>query len=70
MSIDRDFKLEQFEKYYGEIEDIKKMLNDCTVCGSKLILSHMSDYTNFIIKETSRCTECGKKNITTIHILN
>ena len=65
-----DFKFEHFEEYFGGVEDVKKIIDDCKVCGSKLILSHMPDYKNMMVQETARCLECGCGNRKVIHILN
>ena len=67
---DGDFKFESFEEYYGTAEEVKKHINECKVCGSKLILSHMPDYKNLIIQETARCIDCGSGNRKIIHVMN
>lgn len=65
-----DFRFERYEEYFGTIENVSKIINDCKSCGSKLILSHMPDYKNLIVQETARCIECGIGNRKVIHILN
>jgi ribosomal protein S14 len=65
-----NFRFERFEEYYGTPNNVKKIINECKVCGSKLILSHMPDYKNLIIQETARCIECGAGNRKVIHVLN
>ena len=50
-SSESDFKFEKFEEYYGPIDHVKKQINECKVCHSKLIISHMPDYKNLIVQE-------------------
>lgn len=70
MSADPDFKFEKFEEYFGDIKQVKRQINDCNVCGSKLVFTHLSDYKNLFIQETARCPECGGNHRRLIHILN
>lgn len=67
---DPDFKFENFVEYHGTIEDVEKKIEECEVCGSKLLLSHMPDYKNLLVQETARCMECGLGNRKIIHIIN
>ena len=70
MRPDLDFKFEHFEEYYGDVKQVRKIIDECKICGAKLILSHISDYKNLLVQETARCPECGSSNRKTIHILN
>ena len=70
MAAEVDYKFEKFEEYYGTIDEIKKKLDECSICGAKLILNHLPDYKNLLIQETARCLDCGHGNRKTIHILN
>tara|TARA_R110002072_G_scaffold534_5_gene3794 strand:- start:51265 stop:51477 length:213 start_codon:yes stop_codon:yes gene_type:complete len=70
MSQDTDFKFEKFEEYFGDVKQVKRQIDDCTVCGAKLVFTHLSDYKNLFIQETARCPECGGSNRKLIHILN
>lgn len=70
MSLESDFKFEKFEEYFGDIGQVRKIINDCGHCGSKLVLTHLSDYKNLIIQETARCPECGQGKRKIIHIIN
>lgn len=70
MAQEADFKFERFEDYYGDIKQVKRIIDDCRICGSKLVLSHLSDYKNLIVHETARCPECGNNGRKLIHILN
>ena len=70
MSFDPDFKFENFEEYFGDAKQVKKIINDCKECGAKLVQTHLSDYNNLIVQETARCPECGGGNRKMIHTLN
>ncbi len=68
--MDSDIKFEKFEDYYGSIDEVKRTIDECKICGSKLLLSHLPDYKNLIVQETARCMECGEGNRKMIHVLN
>ena len=70
MAKEVDYKFEKFEEYWGSIEDVKKQISNCKVCGSKLLVSHMPDYKNLLVQETARCIDCGSGNRKNIHVLN
>ena len=66
---DSSYKFENFVEYHG-IENVKKMIDKCSICGSKLMLTHLPDYKNLLVQETARCLECGSGNRKVIHVLN
>lgn len=70
MSADIDFKFEKFEEYFGDIQQVKKQIDDCHICGGKLMFTHLADYKSLYIQETARCPECGGGNRKLIHVLN
>ncbi|MFZ9002305.1 MAG: hypothetical protein ACO20H_13445 [Bacteriovoracaceae bacterium] len=70
MSFDPDFKFEKFESYYGDITQVKKIIDDCRHCGAKMVFTHLSDYKNLLVQETARCPQCGHGKRKLIHILN
>lgn len=70
MSSEVDYKFEKFEEYWGSAENVQKQIQNCKVCGSKLLLSHMPDYKNLLVQETARCIDCGSGNRKHIHVLN
>ena len=70
MSFYNDFKLEKFEEYFGDIKQVKKQIDECRICNAKLIHSHLSDYKNLLMQETTRCPECGHHTRKTIHSIN
>ncbi len=65
-----DFKFEGFEEYFGDGHHVKKQINECKICGAKLSFSHLADYKNMVVQESTRCPECGHKNHKKIHIIN
>jgi hypothetical protein len=70
MAHDADYKFEKFEEYYGDEKQVKKIINECKLCGSKLVHTHLSDYKNLIVQESARCPECGIGARKLIHIIN
>jgi len=70
MSKELEFRFEKFEEYWGSSDNVKKQIDECAVCGSKLLLSHMPDYKNLLVQETARCIDCGSGNRKIIHVLN
>ncbi len=65
-----DFIFERFEEYYGDTCQVDKQINDCKICGAKLIFSHSADFKNLMMQESARCPDCGSGNKKLIHILN
>lgn len=65
-----DFVFERFEEYYGDSNQVDKQINDCKICGAKLIFSHNSDYKNLMVQESARCPDCGSGSKKLIHVLN
>lgn len=70
MSMEFDFKFENFQEYFGDGEDVKKIINECQICGAKLVITHLSDYKNLIMQESARCPDCGQGQRKLIHIIN
>ncbi len=70
MSFDPEFKFEHFEEYFGDTLQVQKIIDECKVCGSQMIFTHLADYTNLFIQETARCPDCGADHRKLIHVLN
>lgn len=68
--MDDDFKFEEFEKYYGGPDNVKRIIDECEICGSQLVFAHLPDYKNLLIEESSHCPNCGNKPKKVIHILS
>jgi ribosomal protein S27AE len=70
MALDIDFSFEKFEEYYGDADQVKKIIDECNSCGAKMVQTHLSDYKNLLVQETARCPECGQGSRKLIHIIN
>lgn len=70
MSFDEGFKFENFEEFYGNIDQVKNIIDNCKLCGAKLIYTHLADYKNLYLQEHGKCPECGTSNKKMIHIIN
>lgn len=70
MAAEKDYEFEYCEKYVGDADQVKKIIDDCPVCGSKLVFNHLPDYKNLLIQENARCLECGEASRKIIHIIN
>ncbi len=70
MAAENDFNFEHFVEYYGSAKNVQKQITKCKICGAKLSFSHLADYKNMLVQESSRCPECGHKNSKKIHIIN
>jgi len=70
MASEIDYKVEDFQSYHGDPMEVKKQIDDCPMCQTKLLFNHLPDYRNLLIQETSRCLNCGHHNKKLIHKLN
>ena len=50
MAFDPDFKYEKYEEYYGDKVQVQKIIDDCKVCGTKLVFTHFSDFKNLMVQ--------------------
>ena len=67
MNHSKDYEIEFLEKYHGDADEVKKIMEDCPHCGSKLILSHIPDNLNLIMQETSECPACDYSSKRVLH---
>ena len=67
MNHSKDYEIECYERYYGGEEEVKKIIEDCPLCGSKLILNHVPDNLNLIMQETSECPACDYTSKRVLH---
>lgn len=65
-----EFRIEQYECYYGDEKQVKKTMNECEICGADLVHSHVGDFRNFFVQEVSQCLDCGEKPRKIFHALN
>ena len=40
---ERSYEFEEYEKYYGDSVQVKKIIEDCPCCGSKFVMTHAPD---------------------------
>jgi len=67
---DSEYEFETYEGYFGSAEDVRRSIDECEECGSKLVFTHLPDYKNLYMQENCRCLECGHVHKKTIHIMN
>lgn len=65
-----NYQFTDYLEYFGNAEQVTKQLHNCALCGAKLLLSHMPDYKNYLIQETSRCLDCGEGSKQALHPIN
>lgn len=64
------YQFTDYVEFYGDAEQVKKQLSNCSHCGAKLLLSHMPDYHNHTIQETLRCLDCGEGSKQNHYLIN
>ncbi|OFZ24952.1 MAG: hypothetical protein A2381_12815 [Bdellovibrionales bacterium RIFOXYB1_FULL_37_110] len=69
-TFDSDYKFETYEEFYGDIKQVQQLIDACQICGSRLMINHLTDYTNLLVQESAICPECGNKNRKKVHVLN
>lgn len=77
MSINKNFReepsnflVENYVSYYGDSKEVQNQIDNCQSCGARLVLSHLPDYSNLFIQESSKCLECGSTDKKVFHVLN
>ena len=69
MTNSENYKFEQFEEYYGNVRQVKEIIDRCKICGSDVVHSHISDYSHMLIQESSRCPDCGCDQNKKVHVI-
>ena len=67
MNQSKEYELEFYEKYYGGVEEVKKIMENCPQCSSKMIISHVPDSLNLIMEEGRECPACGHTSKRVLH---
>jgi hypothetical protein len=70
MNFKEEYVFVNYLEYHGGVESVVKMMSHCGQCGAKFLLSHMVDYKNYLIQETSKCLDCGQGSKKVLHPLN
>lgn len=65
-----DYEFEYFEKYFGDADKVKKEIETCPSCGSKLLMTHFADSGNMLVQETARCNNCDYGQRKVLHVIN
>ena len=50
-------------------EDISMQEDHCVLCGSELLLTHVSNFVRNFVEERACCPDCGVKNKTKTYTL-
>lgn len=64
-----NFQFESYESYHGDAHEVKRQIDNCTLCQGEMVFSHQSDYTTLTLREVARCHHCGAKERKIIHVL-
>lgn len=64
------YEFVNYIEYHGGAIEVLKYINCCSQCGAKFLLSHMVDYKNYFVQETSRCLDCGSGTKQVVHPLH
>ena len=65
-----DYEFEYYEKYYGDREQVKRTMEDCPQCCSKMVTTYFCDNGNLLVQEATRCNNCDFGQRKVIHSLN
>lgn len=70
MSSAKDYEFDYIERYYGPVAQVKKIIENCPCCGSKMIITHQCDCSSLLVHETAQCADCDFGARKLIHKLN
>lgn len=70
MSAQKLYEIETYERYLLSVDEVKNQIENCPVCGAKLILTHITDAQNMLAQETSKCLDCEYGTREVYHALN
>ena len=70
MNIKSDFLFENYEEFFGDQEQVSKIINSCDNCGNDVVHYHVADYAGMVVQEFSQCPMCGGEKIKKIHSIN
>lgn len=65
-----EFVFENYEGFFGDADQVRRIMNHCDNCGNDVVLSHVTDYSEMFVQESARCPVCGGKRACRIHPLN
>ena len=70
MNSAKDYEIEYYEKYFGDADQVTKIVDTCPKCGSKFFFTHQTDRGNGVVKETASCTQCDYGQRRLLSVLN
>jgi len=70
MPRDYDYKIQHLEEYFGDAKSVRKEVEECKICGCRLIFGHLTDFDNLYVKESAHCPDCGNFHRKSYHIVN
>ena len=56
-------------QFYGTAKDVVAKYTHCSLCGSHLHFTHVTDFSRNLTQETARCPECGVRARRVLHKL-
>ena len=65
-----EFVFENYEGFFGDVDQIRRIMNSCDNCGNDVVLSHVTDYSEMFVQESASCPVCGGKRACKLHSLN
>ena len=66
----KDYEFEALERYFGDKDQVKKIIENCPCCNAKFVMTHVPDSGSLIVEETARCLDCDFGQRKVIHSLN
>lgn len=70
MSKESDYKIQSMEEFFGDAEMVKRGLEVCDMCGSKLVMGHLTDFDHLLVKESAHCPDCGHQKRKYLHLVH
>ena len=64
------FRIETYEGFYGDENEVLAQMLLCKHCGQQLVQSHIPDYNHMMIQESSSCPDCGEHKEKVVHKIN
>ncbi len=66
---EKDTTRRSFKDFLGTAEQVLSRYSHCTLCGSNLHFTHLTDFSRNLTQEIATCPECGQKERRVTHRL-
>ena len=66
----RSVDVENHEKYFISVEEVRQQIERCPKCGEKVEFTHLTDHENMYLHEETQCKKCGHGPVEILHTLN